>query len=156
MAKIRLYDPCESLNKIGTNSAAFANGDAVSLTSGFAVKSTAGKRIVGFSNETVTFAADNQTVAKDTLSYTRVEPSESLAELSSSAALANADVGKFYDLVTDTQLVDVATALVSETGMIVNTSDAGAATDPIIIRQVKLEKVLGVSGTSTLGVFSFV
>lgn len=156
MAKIRLYEPCESRNYIGTNSAAFANGDAVSLTGGFAVKSTAGKRIVGFSNGTVTFTADNQTVAKATLSVTRIEPVESLAELVTSAAIANADVGKYYDLVAGTQLVDVATALVSETGMVVNTSDAGAATDPIIIRQVKLEKVLGVSGTSTLGVFSFV
>lgn len=152
MAKIRLYDPCESYTKIGTNSAAFANGDAVSVTSGFAVKSTAGKRIIGFSNETKTFAADNQTVAKATLSYTRVEPSDSLAELVTSADIVDADVGKFYDLVTGTQLVDVATALVSETGQVVNTSDGGAATDPVIIRQVRLEKVLA----ARLGVFSFV
>lgn len=152
MAKIRLYDPEQSFEKIGTNSASFANGDAVSLTSGFAVKSTAGKRIIGFANGTKTFAANNQTVAKETLSITRVEPTDSLAELVTSASITDADVGKFYDLVTGTQLVDVATALVSETGMVVNTSDGGAATDPVIIRQVRLEKVL----TSTLGVFSFV
>lgn len=152
MATVKLYQACESSTKIGTNSASFANGDLVSVTSGFAVKSTAGKRIIGVSNQTITFDSDNQTVDKATLSYTRVEPSDTLAELTTSASIADADVGKFYDVVTGTQLVDVATALVSETGMIVNTSDAGAATDPVIIRQVRLEKVIN----STLGVFSFV
>lgn len=152
MAKIRLFNPEESYTKIGTNSASFANGDAVSVTSGFAVKSTAGKRIVGIANGAKTFASDNQTVALDTLSYTRVEPNDSLAEMVTSATITTADVGKYYDLVTGTQLVDVATALVSETGMVVNTSDGGAATDPVILRQVRLEKVL----TSTSGVFSFV
>ncbi len=152
MPKIRLYEACESATKIGTNSAVFASGDFVSTTSGFAVKSTAGKRIIGTANHAVTFAADNQTVAKATVNYTRIEPSDTLAELVTSASIADADVGKFYDVVTGTQLVDVATALVSETGMVVNTSDAGAATDPIIVRQVKLEKVL----TTTSGLFSFV
>lgn len=156
MAKIRLYHPEGSYTKIGTNSASFANGDAVSVTSGFAVKSTAGKRIVGIANGTKTFAADNQTVALDTINYTRVEPNDSLAEMVSSAALSLADVGKYYDLVTGTHLVDVATALVSETGMVVNTSDGGAATDPVLLRQVRLEKIIGVSGTTTTGVFSFV
>lgn len=152
MATVKLYQACESSTKIGTNSAAFANGDLVSVTSGFAVKATAGKRIIGVSNQTITFDSDNQTVDKATLSYTRVEPSDTLAELTTSASIAYADVGKFYDVVTGTQLVDVATALVSETGMVVNTSDTGAATDPVIIRQVRLEKVIN----STLGVFSFV
>lgn len=152
MATVRLYEAEKSLTKIGTNSAVFANGDFVSLTSGFAVKSTAGKRIVGVANGAKTFAANNQTVAMETLSYTRIEPMDTLAEITTSATIANADVGKFYDLVTGTQLVDVATALVSETGMVVNTSDAGAATDPVIVRQVRLEKVL----TTTKGVFSFV
>ena len=156
MATVRLYHAEESTSRIAANSASFASGDFVSLTSGFAVKSTAGKRVIGVANGTKSFAADNQTVAKDTISYTRIDPSETLAELKTSAAIANADVGKFYDLVTGTQLVDVATALVSETGLFVNTSDAGVATDAVVPRQVKLEKVLGVSGTSTLGVFSFV
>lgn len=152
MAKIRLFHPEESYTKIGTNSASFANGDAVSVTSGFAVKSTAGKRIIGIANGTKTFASDNQTVALDTINYTRVEPNDSLAEMVTSATITTADVGKYYDLVTSTHLVDVATALVSESGMVVNTSDGGAATDPVIIRQVRLEKVL----TTTSGVFSFV
>lgn len=150
--KIRLYKAKESITKIGANSAAFENGDFISLTGGFVVKSTAGKRIVGASNHAITFTATNQTVAFGTLSYTRFEPSDTIAELVTSAAIVNADVGKFYDVVTGTQLVDVATALVSETGMVVNTSDAGVAADPIIIRQVKLEEVL----SSTVGLFSFV
>jgi hypothetical protein len=74
-----------------------------------------------------------------------------MIEIGTSASIVNADVGKFYDL-TAGQLVDVATALVSETGFVVNTSDAGAATDPVILRQLRLEKVI----TSTLGVFSVV
>lgn len=150
--KIRFYEVEQSSTKIGTNSAVFANGDFVSTTGGFAVKSTAGKRIVGSANHSVTFTSDNQTVAKATVSYTRIEISDTLAELVTSATIADADIGKFYDVVTGSQLVDVATALVSETGMVVNTSDAGVATDPVIMRQVKLEKVL----SSTVGLFSFV
>ena len=152
MATIRLYEAEDSATKVGTNSAAFANGDLVSLTSGFAVKATAGKRIIGVCNGAVTFAADNQTVAKARVSYTRIEPIETRAELVTSADIVQADEGKYYDVVTSTQLVDVATALVSENGMIVNTSDAGATTDPVIMRQVKLERVL----SARLGLFSFV
>jgi hypothetical protein len=132
-------------------SVAFANGDLVTLTGGFAVKATAGKRIKGIANGTVTFAANNQTVARDTLNVLLAEPSETMIEIPTSATIVNADVGKFYDL-TAGQIVDVATALTNETGLVVNTSDAGAATDAVIPRQLRLEKVL----TSTLGVFSVV
>ena len=152
MADIRIRSwACESYGYTGGNSVAFANGDLVSLTGGFAVKATAGKRIVGIATGKTTFASDNQTVAKAKLNVLRVEPQETLVEMTTSTTVAEADVGKFYDL-TAGQLVDVATALVSETGMVVNTSDAGAATDPIILRQLKFEKFL----TTTRGVFSFV
>lgn len=156
MTKIRLYEAEESTTKIGTNSAVFASGDFVSVTSGFAVKSTAGKRIIGTANHAITFASDNQTVAREVVSYTRIEPSDTIAELVTSAAISYADVGKYYDVVTGTQLVDIATALVSESGFYTKTDDAGVAIDALVPKQVKLEKVLGVSGTSTVGLFSFV
>lgn len=152
MANIRLVTTkTGSRDYIGWNSVAFANGDFVTLTGGFAVKATAGKRIRGVANGAKTFASDNQTVAKSTLNVLLAEPTETMIEIGTSASIVNADVGKFYDL-TAGQLVDVATALVSETGFVVNTSDAGAATDPVILRQLRLEKVI----TSTLGVFSVV
>ena len=153
MATLRIVQGAgeSSRDYVGGNSVAFANADFVSLTGGFAVKATAGKRIVGIANGAKTFASDNQTVAKATLSCLQVQPRETMVELATSASIALADVGKFYDL-TAGQIADVATALVSETGMVVNTSDAGAATDPIILRQLKLEKFISAS----LGVFSFV
>ena len=152
MANIRLVTTkTGSRDYIGGNSVAFANADFVTLTGGFAVKATAGKRIRGIANGAKTFASDNQTVAKATLNVLLAEPTETMFEIGTSASIVNADVGKCYDL-TAGQLVDVATALASETGFVVNTSDAGAATDPVILRQLRLEKVI----TSTLGVFSVV
>lgn len=152
MANIRVAStPFGSASYIGTNSATFANSDFVSLTGGFAVKSTAGKKVIGTANGAATFASNNQTVAKAKLSVLLAEPFESRYEIPTSASITDADVGKFYDL-NASQVIDVATALVSENGLVVNTSDAGAATDPVIQRQFRLDKVL----TSTLGVFTVV
>lgn len=152
MANIRIVScPFGSASYIGGNSVAFDNSDFVSLTGGFAVKATAGKKVIGTANGAVTFASNNQTVAKARLSVLLAEPFEARYEIGTSASITDADVGKYYNL-NASQVIDVATALVSENGFVVNTSDAGAATDPVIQRQFRLEKVL----TSTLGVFSVV
>ena len=152
MANIRVVSAhFGSGSYIGTNSSTFANSDFVAVTGGFAVKATAGKKIVGIANGAATFASNNQTVAKAKLSVLLCDTRSSRFEIGTSASIADADVGKYYDL-TAGQLIDVATALTSEMGLIVNTSDAGAAADLVIPRQFRLEKVL----TSTLGVFSVV
>lgn len=144
MANIKLRHCCESFAAVGGNSVAFANGDFVSLSGGFAIKTTASSgRIVGIANGTKTFASDNQTVAKATLSYTRVEPGETQVELGTSAAtLAATDVGKFYN-VNVSHVADLATGSTSAAD--VNTSDAGAAADPVLFKQLRLDKFISTS-----------
>jgi hypothetical protein len=134
---------------IGTNSATVAVGDLVSVTSGFAVKATTTGAIVGSALAAKTFTSDNQTVAKATLPF-RVFNNGTLIQLTASAAsLANADIGSFFNL-TSGQLVDYATK--SATAQIVNTSDAGSATDAVVTKQLKLEKI----DSTTVGWFSVV
>ena len=55
-------------------------------------------------------SATNQTVAKEKVSYTRIEPYDTRFELNTSAAIAQADVGKYYNCNAAATLVDVATA----------------------------------------------
>lgn len=111
MAKIRLYKPEESASQILGNSQSVSNGDLVALVSGFLIKAinTTVRPIVGCANGTLAVASDNQTVAKNKMSYTRFEPYESRFEFTTSAAIAQADVGKYYAL-TSAGIVDVATA----------------------------------------------
>ncbi len=140
----KLRHACESFSAVGGNSVAFASGDFVSLSGGFAIKSIAASgRIVGISNGTKTFASDNQTVAKATLSYLRVEPGETQVELSTSATtLAATDVGKFYNI-NASQVVDLTTGSTSRAD--VNTSDAGVVADPVLFKQLRLDKFLSTS-----------
>lgn len=111
MAVTRLYEAEQSLSQIAANSAAIANGDLVALSGGFVIKAinTTVRPLVGVANGAITVAADNQTVAKLKVSYTRLEPHDTLVEIVPSADIVQADVGKFYAL-TAAGLVDVATA----------------------------------------------
>lgn len=52
------------VHRIGKNSEVFEIGDAIQEDSGFALASANSDRIVGFAAETITMAADNETVAK--------------------------------------------------------------------------------------------
>lgn len=143
MANIKLRHGCESFAAVGGNSVAFANGDLVALSGGFAIKAIATSKIIGISNGTKTFASDNQTVAKATLGYTRVEPGETQVELGTSAAtLAATDVGKFYN-VNSSHVADLTTGSTSAAD--VNTSDAGAAADPVLFKQLRLERFISTS-----------
>lgn len=98
-----------SFGAIGWNSVAFANGDMISLTTGFAIKAVAASTAIsGIANATKTFASDNQTVAKAEISYLRVIPRETILELETSADATQANVGRYFTL-TAAQKVDVAT-----------------------------------------------
>lgn len=111
MATTRLYEADQSASQIAANSADIANGDLVALSGGFVIKAinTTVRPLVGVANGSITVAADNQTVRKLKVSYTRLEPHDTRVELVTSADIAQADVGKFYAL-TAAGLVDVATA----------------------------------------------
>lgn len=110
MAVTRLYKTEESRADIAANSAVIANGDLVALVGGFIIKAinTTVRPLLGVANGSITVAADNQTVGKLKVSYTRFEPYDTLFEAQTSAAIAQADVGKYYAL-TATGIIDVAT-----------------------------------------------
>ena len=111
MATTRLYEASQSRAEILTNSAVIANGDLVAVSGGFVIKAinTTVRPLLGIANQSLTASATNQTVEKVKLSYTRIEPYDTLFEAVTSAAVVQADVGKYYAL-TAAGLVDVATA----------------------------------------------
>lgn len=111
MAVTRLYEAEQSRSEIGTNSAAIANGDLVAVSGGFIIKAinTTVRPLLGVANGSITVGATNQTVEKLKVSYTRFEPYDTLFEAVTSAAIVQADVGKYYAL-TAAGLIDVATA----------------------------------------------
>ena len=96
--------------EIAANSLSIANGDLLTLASGFVAKAVAASAaIIGVANGAATYAADNQTVAKRHVNYLRLIPRETILELPLSAAtLTQADVGKFYTL-NASQAVDLTT-----------------------------------------------
>ncbi len=95
--------------EIAANSLAVANGDMLTLASGFVAKAVAAStQVIGIANGTKTYKADNQTVAKAKVNYLRVIPRETILELETSADVTQANVGKFYTL-TAAQKVDAAT-----------------------------------------------
>lgn len=98
-----------SAEAIASNSLAVANGDMISLTTGFAIKAVAASTAIsGIANGTKTYTADNQTVAKAKVNYLRVIPRETILELETSADATQANVGRYFTL-TAAQKVDVAT-----------------------------------------------
>lgn len=111
MASTRLYEAEQSLSQIAANSAAIASGDLVALSGWFVIKAinTTVRPLTGVANGSITVAANNQTVDKLKVSYTRLEPHDTRFEYVPSADIVQADVGKFYGL-TAAGLVDVATA----------------------------------------------
>lgn len=137
MPYIKLHKPEESASQILANSEVIANGQLVALAGGYVVKAVAATvaPIVGASNQTTTAAANNQTVDKVKVSYTRIEPYDTRFDLSTSAAIAQADVGKYYTLNAGGDLVDVASG-----------NAAKQATS-----KVRLEAL--VDGTTTKGTF---
>jgi hypothetical protein len=95
--------------EIAANSLSIANGDMISLTTGFVAKAVAASTAIsGIANGTKTYASDNQTVAKAKVNYLRVIPRETILELETSADATQANVGRYFTL-TAGQKVDVAT-----------------------------------------------
>tara|TARA_R100000657_G_C4657462_1_gene101369 strand:- start:497 stop:913 length:417 start_codon:yes stop_codon:yes gene_type:complete len=93
-----------------SNSLDINQGDLVTITGGFVVKSGAGDLIDGVSVTDATFAADNQTVGQLGVNFTPIDPQETF-RATADADLTAANVGQFFDIDGATnQLVDAATA----------------------------------------------
>ena len=133
---------------VASNSLNIAFGEMVTLTSGFAVKTSTTWAIDWVSVQTKVFDNDNQTVKKEKLDIIKAS-SELRLQITTSATITQADVWSYFNL-TVAQLVDVATK--TATRSVVNTSDAGSATDTVITKQVRLEQVVD----TTVWVFSIV
>lgn len=132
----------QSASGIGGNSVVFVEGALVQKTGGFIVLATASGKIEGMVNGAATMASDNQTVAKVRVSYTMGQEDTLFMLRCTSASLAQADEGKYFNLDGATnQQVDYATA--GTVRSVVDTSDSGSATDPVINKQVRLEKYVG-------------
>lgn len=98
-----------SRQEIAANSLSVANGDLLTLASGFVAKAVAAStQIIGVANGTKVYASDNQTVAKAKVNYLSVIPRETVLEIATSADVTQANVGKFYTL-TAGGIVDAAT-----------------------------------------------
>jgi hypothetical protein len=98
-----------SFEAIAANSLSVANGDMISLTTGFAAKAVAASTAIsGIANGTKTYASNNQTVAKEKVNYLRVIPRETVLEIETSADATQANVGRYFTL-NASQKVDVAT-----------------------------------------------
>lgn len=100
------------------------------------------------------FASDNQTVAKKRVEYYPAKSSTvfQYGVTISGGTITVADEGKFYNL-SDAVTVDGTTEnSTTVTGGYTNTSDAGAAQDPLLKFQLKLVKFV----TATYGIFEIV
>lgn len=118
--------------QIASNSLAVEQGNFVSLASGFMALSGAGDTIEGVSITDKTFTSDNQTVAQDVVIFTPARPEDLYEVEISGGTITQADVGKFYDLVSDTDQRADGTSESASTG------------------QLRLEEII----SSTLGIFS--
>lgn len=155
MASIKsLREPgctAEQVYATGGNSVAFTVGDLVTVAGAFAIKSTTTGPITGSALTTVTFTSDNQTVAKATLPVRVFSQLTRIVLACSSSSLNKDDEGKFFSI-TSGQVVDYATA--GTVSGVVNSSDAGSATDPVLRKQLKLVKYVG-QNTSEYSIVNF-
>lgn len=150
MAKILTKGFEISRKYIAKNSEVVTTNNLVSLSGWFLIKAIATWEIYGVAERTLTAASDNQTVAKKTIPVAMKNPSMIVELTASAASLTNADVGSYFNLVVSTQLVDYATKATSK--QYVNTSDAWAAVDVVIDRQLELIEVI----STTVGKFAII
>ena len=101
-------------NAIGANSAQFTIGDPVVYdTDGFLIVATAGSRILGVVNESVTMAATNETVALYRVSFIQGNIYD-YYEMDSSAAIAATNRSMYGDITGTTGAVQFDFATVAD------------------------------------------
>lgn len=92
---------------LGKNSAAFAVADPVTIdTDGLLIVATAGDKIIGYSVDAVTMAADNQTVAKVMPKFIPANQSV-LMQYTSDQACTQTDLGAYANLTGTTGAIQV-------------------------------------------------
>jgi len=143
------WNAIPSETRVASNSLAIAQHDFVSETSGFMVKAGASSEVLGISETIKTFDSDNQTVDKAVVNFVPKQNDLIMKMVVNASSLAQADVGSYFNM-TSSQTIDYATK--STTKSVVNTSDAGSATDPLITKQFQCTKFL----TSTLWLFKLI
>lgn len=134
-----------SRSDIAKNSTAVSTGDFVSASAGFVTQATTSGEIIGLSNQTKTYTADNQTVALEKLSYTVKTDETIVRAVVGGAVIANTDEGKFYNL-TNAYTVDGTSGTASES---VSPAVPG---DVIVKKQLRLVKFV----STTVGDFAIV
>ena len=143
--KIHRYGSEASDTKLGANSQTITNGDFVTLSGNTVVKSVATGIIDGVSNQTITTTADNVTVAKATVSFTKVDEETEYDCTISGGTITVADEGKFFNL-TAGGVVDGATE--STVASYIDTTSA-AAVDAVVRFQLRMVKFI----SATKGIF---
>lgn len=92
--------------RIAANSANIAVGDFVTLSGGFIAEATTTAIIEGVANQSKVYASDNQTVAKELLSYTVADDELVVRCAISGGTITAADEGKYYSLGANGSTVD--------------------------------------------------
>lgn len=138
-----------SQSGVGANSLALTGKFFLKRTGNVIDKAGASDRIIWVNYTEKTFASDNETVAKSKVEFEPKATDVSYLVEISGGTITVADEGKFYNLL-DADTVDGTTE--STTPYFVDTSDTGGAVDPVISRQLQLERFI----SATLGEFKIV
>lgn len=94
--------------RVGANSVAFLPGDFLTGSTEFVTLAATGETIVGVCASQITMASDNQTVARNKVSYTPTSAKETYNVPILGGTITTADINKYYDI-TLTQVVDGST-----------------------------------------------
>ena len=124
--------------KLCANSQTIVSGDFVTLSGNTVTKSVATGIIDGVSNQTLTSAADNVTVAQKTITFTKNGEETEYDCTITGGTITSADEGKFYNL-TAGGLVDGATE--STVASYIDTTSA-AAVDAVVRFQLRMVKFI--------------
>lgn len=125
---------------IAKNSEAFAVGDAVYIDGdGFLAKITTSSKVLGYAIETVTVAADNQTVAKKCPQYVYAEDVE--VEIDSDQACTQTDIGAYADMGTVTSGAQVLNLAAGTSGQFLVLGFDADDTDKVIVVVAEPQKL---------------
>lgn len=83
---------------VAANTVSVETGDFVSFSNGFGIVASLNSIIEGVSNQTKTYASNNETVAKETLSYTAINDTLVVRVAISGGLITAASEGKYFGL----------------------------------------------------------
>ena len=109
MARTRTMPFKGKTAEIAENGLNITKGNLVTIKAGYADKAVAGDTILGISKQTKVFDANNQTVAKEKLTFAPLDTYSEFEELVTNGTISQANVGAKFNL-TATGTIDGATA----------------------------------------------